>query len=180
MPSSIEILEKLVAFDTISRTPNRGLIDYVRALLGEAGIDSTLVEDDHGHCANLFATIGPTDRGGVMLSGHTDVVPVAGQAWTVDPFTLTERDGLLYGRGTTDMKGFVACAIRAALKAADRPLKTPLHLAFSYDEEIGCVGVRRLLDMLESAPIKPASTSPVPAVANRALAWVLIRTRPSG
>lgn len=156
MPSSIEILEKLIAFDTVSRTPNRGLIDYVQGLLSEAGIESTLVEDDHGHCANLFVTIGPTDKGGIMLSGHTDVVPVTGQAWTVDPFQLTERDGLLYGRGTADMKGFVACAIRAALLAAQRPLTTPLHLAFSYDEEIGCVGVRRLLDMLASAPVKPA------------------------
>ena len=156
MPSSIEILDKLIAFDTVSRTPNRGLIDYIRTLLDEAGIDSMLVEDPDGHCANLYATVGPDDKGGVMLSGHTDVVPVAGQAWTVDPFTMTERGGRLYGRGTTDMKGFVACAIHAAIAAAKRPLSTPLHLAFSYDEEIGCVGVRRLLDILETAPVKPA------------------------
>jgi len=156
MPNSIEILDKLIAFDTVSRTPNLGLIDYVRELLDGAGIESTLVRDDHGHCANLFATIGPTDKGGVMLSGHTDVVPVTGQAWTVDPFRMTERGGRLYGRGTTDMKGFVACALRAAMAAAERPLVTPLHLALSYDEEIGCVGVRRLLDILEAAPVKPA------------------------
>lgn len=156
MPSSIEILEKLISFDTVSRTPNRGLIDYVRGLLDDAGIESTLVEDASGHCANLFATVGNREKGGVMLSGHTDVVPVTGQVWTVDPFRLTERDGNLYGRGTTDMKGFVACAIHAALEASKRPLATPLHLAFSYDEEIGCVGVRRLLDMLDAAPVKPA------------------------
>ena len=156
MPSSIEILDKLIAFDTVSRTPNRGLIDYIRTVLDEAGIDSMLVEDPAGHCANLYATVGPKDKGGVMLSGHTDVVPVTGQAWTVDPFAMTARDGRLYGRGTTDMKGFVACAIHAAVAAATRPLSTPLHLAFSYDEEIGCVGIRRLLDMLEAAPVKPA------------------------
>lgn len=156
MPNSIEILDKLISFDTVSRTPNMGLIDYVRGVLNDAGIESTLVKDDHGHCANLFATIGPTDKSGIMLSGHTDVVPVTGQAWTVDPFQLTEKDGRLYGRGTTDMKGFVACALRAATAAAKRPLKTPLHLALSYDEEIGCVGVRRLLDILKAAPVKPA------------------------
>ncbi len=156
MQNSIEILDKLIAFDTVSRTPNIGLIDYVGSLLADAGIEFTLVEDDSGHCANLFATIGPTDTGGVMLSGHTDVVPVTGQAWTVDPFRMTQRDGRLYGRGTTDMKGFVACALRAAMAAAKRPLTTPLHLALSYDEEIGCVGVRRLLDILKAAPVKPA------------------------
>ncbi|WP_425403692.1 acetylornithine deacetylase [Hwanghaeella sp.] len=156
MPTSVEILEKLIAFDTVSRTPNRSLIDYVRGLLDQAGIESILVEDDAGHCANLYATVGGSDSGGVMLSGHTDVVPVTGQAWTVDPFKMTQRDGKLYGRGTTDMKGFVACAIRAAIDAANRPLATPLHLALSYDEEIGCVGVRRLLDMLDAAPVKPA------------------------
>lgn len=156
MPTSVEILEKLIAFDTVSRTPNRSLIDYVRGLLDQAGIESILVEDDASHCANLYATVGGSDSGGVMLSGHTDVVPVTGQAWTVDPFKMTQRDGKLYGRGTTDMKGFVACAIRAAIDAANRPLATPLHLALSYDEEIGCVGVRRLLDMLDAAPVKPA------------------------
>ena len=156
MTGSIDILEKLVAFETVSRTPNRALVDYVREMLASAGIESHLVENDDGARANLFATVGPSDRPGVMLSGHTDVVPTEGQAWTVDPFRLSETDGRLYGRGTTDMKGFVACAIRAALLATRQELKTPLHLALSYDEEIGCVGVRSLLDMLESAPLKPA------------------------
>src|SRR5690606_4359351 len=101
-----------------------------------------------GSRANLWATIGPEAPGGVILSGHTDVVPVAGQAWSTDPFTLTEADGRLYGRGTADMKGFVASAIRAAIIASRGDLAVPLHLALSYDEEIGCIGVRSLLDAL--------------------------------
>lgn len=155
MPTSLEILEKLIAFPTISRTQNLDLIDYARSLLEGVGVDCTLIRNEAGTNANLYATVGPLDRGGVMLSGHTDVVPVEGQDWTVDPFSLSERDGKLYGRGTTDMKGFVACAIHAMLRASDRELQIPLHLALSYDEEIGCVGVRRMLDMLDGAPIKP-------------------------
>ena len=150
------ILERLVAFDTVSAKPNRALMDYVRGLLAEAGIESVLIPDPTGGKANLFATIGPQDRGGVMLSGHTDVVPVEGQDWTLPPFALTRREGRLYGRGTTDMKGFCAAAIAAALRAAKRPLKVPLHLALSYDEEVGCMGVRSLIEMLEAAPHRPA------------------------
>ena len=105
---------------------------------------------------NLYATVGPQDRGGVMLSGHTDVVPVDGQDWTRPPFEMTEADGRLYGRGTTDMKGFVAAAIRVARKAAGLRLATPLHLAFSCDEEVGCLGVRSLIDLLDGAPVRPA------------------------
>jgi acetylornithine deacetylase len=150
------ILERLVAFDTVSAKPNRALMDYVQGVLAEAGIDSTLIPDASGGKANLFATVGPQDRGGVMLSGHTDVVPVEGQDWTLPPLALTRRDGRLYGRGTTDMKGFCAAAIAAALRAAKRPLKVPLHLALSYDEEVGCMGVRSLIDMLEAAPHRPA------------------------
>ena len=112
--------------------------------------------DATGQKANLYATIGPADRPGVMLSGHTDVVPVDGQDWTVDPFALTARDGRLYGRGTADMKGFLACALNAARLAADRQLATPLHLALSHDEEVGCIGVRRLLDVMEAMPLRPA------------------------
>ena len=155
MPGSVEILERLIAFETVSRMPNIALIDYLRALLEDAGIPCRLVESDNGANANLFATVGPTDRPGVMLSGHTDVVPTEGQAWTVAPFRMSEREGRLYGRGTTDMKGFVACAIRAALLAAERELETPIHLALSYDEEIGCVGVRRLIETLSGAPVRP-------------------------
>ncbi len=150
------ILERLIAFDTVSANPNRALMDYVAGLLAEAGIAARLVPDATGGKANLWATVGPQDRGGVMLSGHTDVVPVEGQTWTRPPFALTEDGGRLYGRGTTDMKGFVASAIAATLAAAKRPLKVPLHLALSYDEEIGCMGVRSLVDLLQGAPVRPA------------------------
>ena len=151
-----DILAQLIAFPTVSRDPNRALIDWVAALLAEHGIDSTLIPDASGHKANLYATVGPKDRPGVMLSGHTDVVPVDGQDWTKPPFELTHANGRFYGRGTTDMKGFCAAAIAAAIAASKRDLKTPLHLALSYDEEIGCIGVRSLVDMLAAAPLRPA------------------------
>jgi acetylornithine deacetylase len=126
-----------------------------RACWKAAGVAVTLVPDAEGGKANLYARPG-LRAGGVMLSGHTDVVPVEGQAWTKPPFALTEADGRYYGRGTADMKGFVACAIAAMLDAAKRrPLKVPLHLALSYDEEIGCMGVRSLIDLLATAPVKP-------------------------
>ena len=155
MTSSLQHLEKLIAFPSVSRDSNLDLIAYVRDFLEGFGITSTLVHNEDGRKANLWATIGPADRPGVVLSGHTDVVPVEGQAWSSDPFRLTQRGGNFYGRGTADMKGFIACCLAAAEKAAHRPLHTPMHLAFSYDEEIGCVGVRRLLDLLKDAPVKP-------------------------
>ncbi|MBA3908393.1 MAG: acetylornithine deacetylase [Rhodobacter sp.] len=151
-----EILDRLVAFDTVSSKPNIDLMTYVKEMLQGAGIGVQLIPDASGGKANLYASIGPSGAGGVMLSGHTDVVPVEGQAWTKPPFALTEAEGRLYGRGTADMKGFVACAVAAMLGAARRPLKVPLHLALSYDEEIGCIGVRSLIDMLEAAPVRPA------------------------
>ena len=150
-----EILERLLAFDTVSAKPNIALMSYVKDLLEGAGLTVTLVPDATGGKANLFASTGPEGVAGVMLSGHTDVVPVEGQAWTKPPFALTEADGRYYGRGAADMKGFVACAVAAMLDAARRPLKTPLHLALSYDEEIGCMGVRSLIDLLETAPVQP-------------------------
>jgi len=150
-----ELLGRLIAFDTVSDRPNLPLIHFLRDLLDGAGADVQLIADATGHKANLYATIGPADRPGVALSGHTDVVPVEGQAWTVPPFEMTERDGKLCGRGTADMKGFVAAATAAALKAARADLATPLHLAFSHDEEIGCIGVRSLIDMLAQAPFRP-------------------------
>ncbi len=152
---SREILSRLLAFDTVSNKPNMALMDYVQGLLADAGIASKLIPNDGETKANLYATVGPAGLGGVMLSGHTDVVPVEGQSWTVPPFALTEQDGRLYGRGAADMKGFVACAIVAMTEAARRPLKTPMHLALSYDEEIGCMGVRSLIDMLQTAPVRP-------------------------
>lgn len=155
MPTSLEHLEKLIAFPTVSRDSNLDLIAYVRNFLSGLGVSSLLVHNEDGRKANLWATIGPADRAGIVLSGHTDVVPVEGQAWSTDPFRLERRSGNLYGRGAADMKGFIACCLRAAELAAARKLHTPMHLAFSYDEEIGCVGVRRLLDILKDAPVKP-------------------------
>ncbi len=149
------ILERLIGFETISAAPNLELIRYVRDLLAGAGVAAALIPDATGTKANLYATIGPRDRPGVMLSGHTDVVPVENQAWTRPPFRLTEAEGRLYGRGAADMKGFVACAVAAALAAARRDLATPLHLALSHDEEVGCLGVRSLIDLLAGAPVRP-------------------------
>jgi acetylornithine deacetylase len=151
-----DILARLIGFDTTSSKPNRALMDWVQDLLGGAGIVAQILPDASGGKANLYATIGPQDRPGVMLSGHTDVVPVDGQVWTRPPFVLTEAEGRYFGRGTTDMKGFVASALAAALMAARRPLATPLHLALSYDEEVGCLGVVSLIDMLAHAPHLPA------------------------
>lgn len=152
--TSIDILARLLAFDTVSTKPNLALITWVRDLLTAAGARITLIPDASGTKANLFATTGP-EGPGIMLSGHTDVVPVDGQAWTVPPFALTRAQGRLYGRGAADMKGFVACAIAAMLAACRRDLATPLHLALSYDEEIGCLGVGSLIDMLAAAPTRP-------------------------
>ena len=150
-----DIFARLMSFDTTSHRPNRALMAFVVDLLAEAGIFAQLIPDAAGHKANLYATIGPNAPGGVMLSGHTDVVPVEGQLWSYPPHALTQDQARYYGRGAADMKGFVACAIEAALNAARRPLKTPLHLAFSYDEEIGCMGVRSLIDLLQAAPHRP-------------------------
>ena len=155
MKTSIEHLERLIAFPSVSRDSNLDLIAYVRGFLAELGVASLLVHNEDGRKANLWATLGPANTPGIVLSGHTDVVPVEGQAWTTDPFRLERRGGNLFGRGTADMKGFIACCLRAAELASKRKLHTPLHLAFSYDEEIGCVGVRRLLDILTDAPVKP-------------------------
>ena len=155
MSNAYALLEKLIAFPTVSRDGNIDLIRWVHELLSQAGIRSRLLPSESGDRANLFATVGPEGPGGVVLSGHTDVVPVEGQSWTSDAFCLHERDGLLYGRGTADMKGFVACAIEAVLGAVHKPLHTPVHLALSYDEEIGCVGVRPMLEDLAKAGLKP-------------------------
>ena len=151
----LDIFERLIGFNTISSNPNIALMAYVSDLLAQAGIESVLIKDATVGKANLYATVGPSGLGGVMLSGHTDVVPVEGQVWTVPAFALTARDGRYYGRGAADMKGFVACAIATMIGAASRPLKVPLHLALSYDEEIGCIGVGSLIDMLAVAPVRP-------------------------
>lgn len=150
------ILGELIGFDTTSRLSNLPLIHRVREILDGFGVASDLVTNPEGTKANLWATIGPADRPGVILSGHTDTVPVDGQDWTSDPFAMVERDGRLYGRGTADMKGFVAAAIAAVPRMLQADLQTPFHLAFSFDEEVGCTGVRHLLDHVAGLPVRPA------------------------
>lgn len=152
---SVEMVRRLVAFDTTSRGSNLALIDFVRDHLAGLGIASELIFDETGQKANLYATLGPPEVGGIMLSGHTDVVPVDGQDWHSDPFSVLARDDRLYGRGTADMKSFLAAILALLPEIADRPLKIPLHLAFSYDEEVGCRGVRRLIPALASRPNRP-------------------------
>jgi acetylornithine deacetylase len=153
---TLDILDRLLAFPTVSLVPNLDLILFVEDVLRQAGATVQVLRDESGTKANIYATIGQVDQaGGVLLSGHTDVVPVKGQAWTKPPFQMTQEDGKVYGRGTADMKGFVACAIAAMVRASQYNLKTPLHMALSYDEEIGCIGVRSLLDVLADAPFKP-------------------------
>lgn len=155
MLTSRKLLEQLVAFDTTSRESNLALIDFVWRYLTNLGVNCELIHNAERSKANLYARLGPAGNGGVMLSGHSDVVPVDGQAWSVPPFALTERGGKLYGRGTADMKGFIACMLAAVPHFLAQPLTQPLHLAISYDEEVGCLGVRTLLDTLAQRPEKP-------------------------
>ncbi|WP_119460209.1 acetylornithine deacetylase [Rhodospirillaceae bacterium SYSU D60014] len=155
LPASDEILERLIGFDTVSRNSNRALIDFIADLLDDHGVKAEIQLSDDGRKANLFATIGPEDVGGIILSGHTDVVPVDEQPWTVDPFRLSRKDGRLYGRGTADMKGFIAVVLACVPYFTQRRLKTPIHLAFSYDEEVGCLGVRPLIAALRERPVRP-------------------------
>lgn len=151
-----EILHRLVAFPTVSRDSNLDLIHYVRDFLAQLGIATGIVHNEEGTKANIYATLGPAEVPGVLLSGHTDVVPVEGQAWSSDPFRMIQRDGRLYGRGTADMKGFIACVLALFEECAQHGLSRPLHAAFSYDEEIGCVGVRRLIDILAHRSSRPS------------------------
>ena len=155
--NTVEILGNLVGFDTTSRGSNRALIEWVRDYLDWHGVASQLVGDETGAKLNLYATIGPEDLGGVMLSGHTDCVPVDGQAWSGNPFELTERGGLLYGRGAADMKGFLAVALAAVPELKRQALKRPVHLAFTCDEELGMLGARRLAAHLHALPVRPQS-----------------------
>lgn len=156
-PDSLAMIERLVGFDTTSRNSNLELIHWIRDHLAGLGVAAELVHDETGAKANLYATLGPTDRGGIMLSGHTDVVPIDGQEWSTDAFRVTERDGRLYGRGTTDMKSFVAVALAMTPEFLRRGLETPIHLAFSYDEEVGCLGVRRMIAEVARRPVKPVA-----------------------
>ncbi|MDQ7080414.1 MAG: acetylornithine deacetylase [Paracoccaceae bacterium] len=148
-----ELLEKLVSFPTVSDQSNLELVNWVADYLKSWGVESHLVFDDTGEKADLYALVGPSTEGGVVLSGHTDVVPVEGQEWGADPFTVVERDGRLFGRGTADMKGFDALALWAVQAAVRRGLKRPLMIALSYDEEVGCLGAPRMIDaMRETLP----------------------------
>lgn len=149
------ILDRLIAFETVSHMTNVPLMRFVEGLLAESGIDSTLIFDARDEKANLYAQVGPRDVPAVILSGHVDVVPVEGQTWTRPAFTLTQDGSRLYGRGTTDMKGFDACAIACLLQAAKRDLKVPLILALSHDEEVGCRGVGSMIDAMAKWPVAP-------------------------
>jgi acetylornithine deacetylase len=139
------LLAKLVSFDTTSAKTNIPCAEFIRDYLAGHGVEATLLPSDDGIHANLFATIGPLGDGGIALSGHMDVVPVAGQPWDTDPFVMTERDGLLYGRGTCDMKGYLACVLALVPEMKRRKLNQPIHIVFSYDEEVGCTGVKPMI-----------------------------------
>jgi acetylornithine deacetylase len=153
--SATELLARLVQFDTTSHRTNMPLVHFVEDYLAQHGVASQLVVGEDGVKASLYATIGPPGTPGVALSGHTDVVPVEGQTWSSDPFALRERGGRLFGRGTADMKGFLACVLAAVPGYLGRQLAVPIHLAFSYDEEVGCLGVRPLIAELGRRFVKP-------------------------
>lgn len=148
-PRCLPILAELVAFDTVSRNPNRPLADRVEAHLRGPGVRVWRVPDETGQWVNLWATIGPADVPGYVLSGHTDTVPVDDQPWSADPFRLRVEAGRAYGRGTCDMKGFVACVLAMVPAMLEQPLSRPIHIALTYDEEVGCKGVRRLIEAIE-------------------------------
>lgn len=152
---SIKILKDLISFDTTSYKSNLDLITYVTKYLDSYNIKSNLIHDSTGKKANLYATIGSNKNDGIMLSGHTDVVPADTRNWTSDPFSLTEKNNKLYGRGTADMKSFIALVLSRVPKIVNANLSKSIHLAFSYDEEVGCIGVHRLIDMLKKNTFKP-------------------------
>ena len=159
MPSGSSVpdmLQRLIAFDTTSRNSNLDLIAFAGDVLKAAGAATRLTYDAQKRKANLFATLGPAQDGGYVLSGHSDVVPVDGQEWSSDPFASQIHDGRLYGRGAADMKGFIAVALALVPEFAALDLKRPLHVALSFDEEVGCIGVRRLLEDVTAAGIRPA------------------------
>jgi len=153
--TAVELLDRLISFDTTSRNSNLPLIDFIRGHLEASGVPCRLSYDATGTKANIHAVIGPPSAGGLALSGHVDTVPVDGQAWTGDPFTLRRRDGQLYGRGTTDMKGFVACMLAAVPDLAARRFARPIHLLITYDEETGCGGAQRLISDWHDSAMKP-------------------------
>ncbi len=175
--ASRAMIERLIGFKTVSRDSNLGLIEWVRDYLQGSGAATRLTHDATGKKANLFATLGDSARPGLILSGHTDVVPVDGQNWDTDPFAAVERDGRLYARGSADMKGFIGIILAQAPKFVaalnENRLVAPLHYSLSYDEEVGCLGVRGLIRDLEEQHIKPAGcvvgepTSMQPIIAHK-------------
>ena len=157
-PGVLDWLARLIALDTTSRDSNLPLVDLVAEHACSLGLDPHVFPNEDGTKANLVVTVPDADgetAGGVMLSGHSDVVPVDGQAWASDPFTLTERDGLLYGRGTADMKGFNAIIVDALAELVAQPLREPVHIALSHDEEVGCIGAQPLVDGMRSVGLAP-------------------------
>jgi len=152
---SIDMIERLIGFDTTSYRSNLHFIDFAADHLRSLGADIRLTYDDSRGKANLFATLGPADRPGIVLSGHSDVVPVDGQDWTSDPFNVRHAENRLYGRGTADMKSFIALCLALAPDFAARRLSQPVHFAFSYDEEVGCIGARRLIEDLGGLAVRP-------------------------
>lgn len=158
MQSAQQLLETLVGHPTVSRDSNLDLIRFVEGYLEDLAVPYRRIESDDGKKANLLARIGPEVEGGVVLSGHTDVVPVDGQPWSTDPFSLTDKgDGRLYGRGSCDMKGFIACALAQVPRWVEQTLTRPIYLALSYDEEVGCVGAPRLIESLMADEPRPAA-----------------------
>ena len=157
LPETIATLRSLVGFDTVSSNSNVELIDWVANRLEDHGIRAFVQHGTEPGKANLLASLGPADLPGLMLSGHSDVVPVAGQDWSSDPFVLTERDGRLHGRGSADMKGFIACCLETLPRLAEARLRTPVHLALSYNEETDMGGMRQLAHHLAGAPVRPAA-----------------------
>jgi acetylornithine deacetylase len=153
--ATLDILARLVSFDTTSRNSNIPCTDWIQAYLRGLGVAAEVYVNPEGNKHNLYAVIGPRDVPGYVLSAHTDVVPVDGQAWSTDPFVLTVKDGKAYGRGACDMKGFLACTLAAVPEMVRQPLKTPIHLAYSYDEEVGCTGVRDMLVHFRNREPKP-------------------------
>ena len=172
---SLDMITALVGFDTVSRNSNLPLIHYVKDYLSQQGVQSHVIPSPDGNKANLFATIGPNAPGGIVLSGHTDVVPVDGQLWDTDPFQVTQKGDRLYGRGTCDMKAFTAIALAMAPDMLKAKLKRPVHLALSYDEEVGCVGAPALIEHLSGHIARPEGvivgepTSMRPIVAHKGI-----------
>lgn len=153
--STVEMIEKLVSFNTTSRLSNLELINFISDYLATLGVEANLIHDAGSEKANLYATIGPRDVPGVVLSGHTDVVPVDGQAWDTNPFAVVEKDGKLFGRGTSDMKSFIAIALALAPEFAKTKLKMPIHFALSFDEEVGCLGAPLMIEKMDQFSAKP-------------------------